>query len=74
MISSAIILSFSLFTLALCLPIPSGEDILHIHQAATSLVNSSDAWATVIANIGPLVVLVGEKSFKSYVKGCKSWI
>jgi hypothetical protein len=75
MISSAIILSFfSLFTLALCLPIPSRENLLHIRQAATSLVNSSDAWTTVIANIGPLVVLVGEKSFKSYIKNCKSWI
>jgi hypothetical protein len=74
MISSAIILPFSLFALVLCLPIPSHENLLYIRQAATSLVNTSDAWATVIANIGPLVILVGEKSFKSYVKGCKSWV
>jgi hypothetical protein len=42
-------------------------------RTASSLVNSNDAWATVIANVAPLATLVGEKNFKAYIKGCTHW-
>jgi len=37
-------------------------------RAESSIETSSDAWATLVANIAPLLVLVGEKHIKGYFK------
>lgn len=39
-------------------------------EEASSVTASNEIWATVIANVGPLVTLVGEQNFKAYLKGC----
>ena len=39
-----------------------------ISSSATAFTNSSDAWASLVANIAPLLILIGEKHVKAYFK------
>ncbi|KAK1833705.1 hypothetical protein QBC39DRAFT_380561 [Podospora conica] len=42
-------------------------------QGSTSITSSNDLWAQVIANVAPLMVLVGEKNAKEYMRTASSW-
>ncbi|MCJ1348474.1 hypothetical protein MMC31_006706, partial [Peltigera leucophlebia] len=45
-----------------------------IHPRDTSAVGQSgDVWASVVANVSPLMVLVGERNSKEHVRTASSW-
>ena len=39
-----------------------------INKSPAAFTNSSDAWASLVANIAPLLILIGEKHVKAYFK------
>ena len=39
-----------------------------INASTIAITNSSDAWASLVANVGPLLILVGERHVKAYFK------
>ena len=49
----------------LCSPI-SRQDIVPLQQ-------SNDVWASVVANVAPLMALVGDKNAKEYMRNASSW-
>lgn len=58
-------LILSVIPLAVCPPI-SPRDV-------TPIQDSADIWAQVIANVAPLVALVGERNAKEYMRTASSW-
>ncbi|RYO18105.1 hypothetical protein AA0111_g10857 [Alternaria arborescens] len=50
---------------------PTGG-IISPEPVATAIVSSSDLWATVVANIAPLMALVGERHAKEYLRSMTS--
>lgn len=60
-----LILSTGIISLVVCPPI-SSRDLAPIRESA-------DTWASVIANVAPLIALVGERNAKEHMRTASSW-
>ena len=53
---------------------PALPEVLPLLRRDASLpAATSETWAQVITNVAPLVILIGEKNLKGYLKACNHW-